>query len=418
MGVMLGKWIIILIMHLRSVYSLSNAAASLLLKFFTLIFGIIGHVSSPCRAIAQALPSSLYKMQLFSENVKQFYRYVVCPKCESVYPIEECTERNKSKKCSFIPFPNHPHSRMRQSCNVILLKTVELSSGRKLLYPHITYCYLSIKNSLQSLLLKPSFIADCEKWRSRSIQPNALQDIYDGKIWNEFCVYDGRSFLANPLSFVFTINLDWFRPFKRSQYSIGAIYMTVMNLPRNMRNKLENILLVGILPGPSEPTNISSFIKPLVNELEDFWHGIELSVYGTSSKKPVRCALLCACCDLPAGRKLCGFLSYNAHKGCSRCLKLFPGSVGEQDYSGFDRDSWLRRTVDQHRKVSLDIKACKTKATIATIESTSGYRYTELLRLPYFNPTRMLVIDPMHNLFLGSGKHNTKGYLDWARLNY
>ena len=27
--------------------------------------------------------------------------------------------------------------------------------------------------------------------------------------------------------------------------------------------------------------------------------------------------------DLPAGRKLCGFLSYKAHYGCSRCLKFF-----------------------------------------------------------------------------------------------
>ena len=28
--------------------------------------------------------------------------------------------------------------------------------------------------------------------------------------------------------------------------------------------------------------------------------------------------------------------------------------------------------------------------------------------LPYFDPTRMLVVDPMHNLFLGSAKHMIK----------
>ena len=26
-------------------------------------------------------------------------------------------------------------------------------------------------------------------------------------------------------------------------------------------------------------------------------------------------------------------------------------------------------------------------------------------KLPYFDPTRMLIVDPMHNLFLGSAKH-------------
>lgn len=42
------------------------------------------------------------------------------------------------------------------------------------------------------------------------------------------------------------------------------------------------------------------------------------------------------------------------------------------------------------------------------IESREGYRYTELLRLPYFDPSRMFVVDPMHNLFLGSCKHILK----------
>lgn len=79
--------------------------------------------------------------------------------------------------------------------------------------------------------------------------------------------------------------------------------------------------------------------------------------------------------------------------------------MGDQDYSGFDRDNWLRRTIDQHQKVISDIKECRTKAAIAAIESKSGCRYTELLRLPYFNPTR---IDRMHNVFLGSGKHILK----------
>lgn len=55
-----------------------------------------------------------------------------------------------------------------------------------------------------------------------------------------------------------------------------------------------------------------------------------------------------------------------------------------------------------------------TKSAVASKESETGYRYTELLRLPYFNPSRMLTIDPMHNLFLGSGKHILKNV--WIKL--
>ncbi len=69
---------------------------------------------------------------------------------------------------------------------------------------------------------------------------------------------NGKPFLCKPYCFGLTINLDWFRPFKHSEYSIGAIYLTIMNLPRNERNKQSNVLfLVGIIPGPSEPTNLN-----------------------------------------------------------------------------------------------------------------------------------------------------------------
>ena len=39
------------------------------------------------------------------------------------------------------------------------------------------------------------------------------------------------------------------------------------------------------------------------------------------------------------------------------------------------------------------------------LESTFGCRYSILLDLPYFDPVRMTIIDPMHNLFLGTAKH-------------
>ena len=111
---------------------------------------------------------------------------------------------------------------------------------------------------------------------------------------------------------------------------------------------------------------------------------------------------------------MCGFLSYNAHQGCSHCLKSFSGSPGELEYSGFDRSNWPKCNQADHKRDIIQLQSCKTRAAIADIETESGYRYTELIRLPYFNPTKMLVIDPMHNLFLGSGKHVLKDI--WIEL--
>jgi hypothetical protein len=38
-------------------------------------------------------------------------------------------------------------------------------------------------------------------------------------------------------------------------------------------------------------------------------------------------------------------------------------------------------------------------------------RYSELLRLPYYEPTRFLIVDSMHNLFLGLIKEHFQGIL-------
>ena len=45
------------------------------------------------------------------------------------------------------------------------------------------------------------------------------------------------------------------------------------------------------------------------------------------------------------------------------------------------------------------------------MESELGCRYSILLELPYFDPIRMTIIDPMRNLFLGSANHITKDVL-------
>ena len=99
---------------------------------------------------------------------------------------------------------------------------------------------------------------------------------------------------------------------------------------------------------------------------------------------------------------------HSARLGCTRCLKTFPGSVGSMDYSGFDRDNWRLRTNSDHRSAVKLIQKAKTKMMRDQLESKYGCRYSVLLELSYFDPVRMLVIDPMHNLFMGSAKHIVK----------
>ena len=128
-----------------------------------------------------------------------------------------------------------------------------------------------------------------------------------------------------------------------------------------------------------------------------------------NTTKIIRCALLCVACDLPAGKKVCGFLSYKANHGCSKCYGSFSSGVfGKFCYGGFDWTSciWMARSNEQHRKHNIIaiIQNSSNKTQRQQKESEFGCRYSCLLQLPCFDPVQMVIIDPMHNLYIGTAK--------------
>ena len=104
-----------------------------------------------------------------------------------------------------------------------------------------------------------------------------MKDVFSGKIWIDFLCHEGESFLASKGSIRITLNIDWFQPFKHRQYAVGVLYLAVMNLPRAIRYKRENVLLIGLIPGPSEPPlTINAYLDPLVDDLLLLWKGVPL----------------------------------------------------------------------------------------------------------------------------------------------
>ena len=193
---------------------------------------------------------------------------------------------------------------------------------------------------------------------------------------------------------------------------MGAIYLIIQNLPRRLRYQKENIVLVGVIPGPKEPKHsINSFLRQLVEELKEFWQGVVIDCKFHSQKQIyVRAALTCCACDIPATRKLCGFVGHSALLGCSKCLKQFTydSSTHKMDFSGYDRDSWPNRTLQVHHEQCKKYLSAQTKLQRKSIEKDYGIRYSALIDLPYFNPITFAVVDPMHNLLLGTAKkHDT-----------
>ena len=89
------------------------------------------------------------------------------------------------------------------------------------------------------------------------------------------------------------LNIDWFQPYKLTDSSVGALYITIMNLPYKQRFKRENVILLGIIPGPCEPPrDINQYLRPLVKELLQFLSGILMNVYGKKELQLVKCMLI------------------------------------------------------------------------------------------------------------------------------
>ena len=95
------------------------------------------------------------------------------------------------------------------------------------------------------------------------------------------------------------LNCDWFQPYDHSQYSVGVLYLTILNLPRSIRFKPENIIVAGIIPDPNEPKNtINSYCCERTTFIMDRW------IYNDFASKTAHAALLATVCDIPATCKL------------------------------------------------------------------------------------------------------------------
>ena len=135
----------------------------------------------------------------------------------------------------------------------------------------------------------------------------------------------------------------------------------------------------------------------------------------------MRLMLVAVCCDHPAMCRMCGFGDH-AHKGlfCSRChckledlrTKKAMTVDGEYQYSQGSIDTNAKsytyatandpRDGEEHRRRAREFRDMEDADKRETYYKEHASRWFELCRLPYFDPVKMAVIDPMHNILLGA----------------
>ena len=370
--------------------------------------------------IGKYFPTSMVTMKSWLDIKEDtFDRYAVCSAegCYKLYLDNRAvgTDTKVAQKCHAIEKRKNKDDKRtyeQRICNNDLTKKIKRNKAWVTVAKH-HFCYRRLEQSLGSLLNSIGFVERINRWRTREVEANVLADVYDGKIWKDFSGVPYK-FFDSRYNLALQLNVDWYQPFKRrSNKSIGVFYMVILNLPHGLRYKFENVILVAVMPLlPKEPEIMNTFLQPLVDTLKVLWRdGMEFSVIscsGNEEKVKVKAALLCVTCDLPAQRKLCGFMGVTALKACTRCT-IDMGSKSRRNVGLFRTAAEVNepglaidpRYDEDHRTKANMINDLEFIRTMTKESKATGVRYTALLQLDYYLPIRMCVIDPMHNLYMG-----------------
>jgi hypothetical protein len=113
-----------------------------------------------------------------------------------------------------------------------------------------------IARQLEEILQRPDVYAHLWHFLDRPVDDQILSDVYDGQV---FRGAQQRPKQNDPAATWFTrigeyelalgFFIDAFQAFKDSQYSVTPAYITILNLPRDVRFLPQNIVLALVIPG-------------------------------------------------------------------------------------------------------------------------------------------------------------------------
>ena len=387
------KWISALLIKLQVKYKLSDSVLTALISILQLIFTLISHPLQYC------FPSTIQGLSknVGISNIPDYKRYVVCPdsECCELYDVSTDLEASKVPNCTKVKY--------NSQCKQSLFYERFLSFGKSRLVTYKTFVYLSPIVWLKKFYSNESFKHLLSIQKGYTPELEVISDVWDGRVWQSFGVDNSDCcYFKDLYNVALILNVDWFKPFKRSDYKVGGIYMNILNLPRTDRYKRKWTMLIGLIPGPNEPKeNINAFLKPLIDDLIELWNGVPLD---SSTGTVIKGALVVVSCDIPAARKVCQFLGHKANKGCSRCefeaQREYQHDVTSR-MSYFTTEDMVPRLNSTVRQQADEFLKARNKTEAKQIQKKYGIRWSELLRLPYFDIVTMTMVDPMHTIFLG-----------------
>lgn len=389
-----------------------------------LLFTLLALFASAHKPTVQPLALTHHTLNTALDLGKSsFERLVVCPTCFFVRTVSDCViSRQRADgstetdllRCDKRWFPNHPHEARRGLCNGQLVRAVARQRGGPRIAPVLTMPYRPLLAALARLLQVPGFEELLESWRPRfaARRPgDPMIDVHDGQLWRDFQRYNGEGLLSEPGNIALAMWGDWIQTFTTNMYSLGAVMLAILNLPRSVRFDRSNIILAQAFPGGSEKLDCQKLLRPFVEDLLQLWKGVTIATAKFPEGRRIRAFLLQCLGDAPGLRKLLAFVGINAICGCFRCTVKFPSaSASSLDasnkrnfYTDFDALAPARTPADLEA-AAVKYRAAASPAARKDAAKETGSKDSVFLLLRYLNFVRCSPIEAMHNLYEGTGK--------------
>ncbi len=412
---------IVLVLHVfgHLSHSYCNMTLRLLKIMLQASFGDINNdkgISKHGHRIIQSFPQDIRTVHKAFDLDADLIVYACCPKCCCLYAPEDDD--------GVLMYPEMcRHKRASQGqecCQKLTIKRVH--NGESIRIPIRPFSFRSLDSFIAGLLCRPGIEDALEKGMKFDVSLTDLWDITDASALREIIGPDEKPFFTaakqDELRLAWCLSVDWFNPLLNKAagktLSTGSIVMSCLNLPPSLRYKTENLYLVGTIPGPKEPSleEVNHFLSPLVDCFYQSWkHGTRFSRTCHYPKgRTSRSVIALTVNDLPAARKVSGNASHSAHIVCSLC------DVTKDQLNNIDYSTWKRRTYITHLKAAVEWRDAPTVAAKKRLAKHTGIRWSELLRLPYWDPTSHVVIDGMHNLFLGLVQYHFRHVIGLDRV--
>ncbi|QRV99729.1 Transposase family Tnp2 protein [Ceratobasidium sp. AG-Ba] len=212
--------------------------------------------------------------------------------------------------------------------------------------PRRSFHYTPLIPQLQALFRSRQLLAKL-MYRSKveaNPEPDMVQDVYDGEHYRKLrnTRLDPNAeyrILDNPEDLALGLSTDGFTLFKRRRRGLSTAWPLIFinyNLHPKYRVRLENIICVGVIPGPRQCKDLNSFLAPVLEELLQLEQGVD-SIKTTPATAPkheerpeeegdgeltefkLRAFLIMIFGDIPAISKLLAMKGHNALVPCRTC---------------------------------------------------------------------------------------------------